>query len=85
MDELFDDGVNVVFQLGGDGDNRGPVGGGAADEFEDGFVVVCCPFFSHQVDLVLKDDNVFQFHDLNGSKMFRCLGLRTGFIARDEE
>ena len=47
VDELFDDCVDVVFQLGGDGDDRGTVGGGAADEFEDGFVVICRPFFSH--------------------------------------
>src|SRR6266403_5819138 len=38
-----------------------------------------------QVDLVLEDDEMLEFHDLHGGQVLRCLGLRTRFVRCDEK
>ena len=38
-----------------------------------------------QVDLILKNDDILEFHDLYSGQMFGGLGLRTGFVTSDEE
>jgi hypothetical protein len=38
-----------------------------------------------QINLILKNDNILQTHNLNGCQMLGSLGLRTGFIARHEK
>jgi hypothetical protein len=38
-----------------------------------------------QINLVLQDEDVLQLHDLDGSKMFTGLWLRTRLISSDEE
>ena len=38
-----------------------------------------------QVDLILENDDVLEFHDLHGGQMLRRLGLRTRFVGCDEE
>ena len=38
-----------------------------------------------QVDLILKNDEVLEFHDLHGGQVLRCLGLWTRFVRGDEE
>jgi hypothetical protein len=38
-----------------------------------------------QVDLVLENDDVLEFHDLHGGQMLRCLGLRTRFVGCNEK
>src|SRR6266403_996780 len=38
-----------------------------------------------QVDLVLENDDVLEFHDLHGGQMLRRLGLRTRFVGCDEK
>ena len=40
---------------------------------------------SHEIDLVLEDDDVVELHDLDGGEMFRGLRLRAVFVAGDEE
>lgn len=41
--------------------------------------------FLDQVDLILKNDDILEFHDLYGGQMFGGLRLRTGFVTGDEE
>jgi hypothetical protein len=38
-----------------------------------------------QVDFILEDDEVLEFHDLHGCQVLRCLGLRTRFVGGDEK
>src|SRR6267154_45890 len=38
-----------------------------------------------QVDLILENDDVLEFHDLHGCQMLRRLGLRTRFVGCDEK
>lgn len=40
---------------------------------------------AHQIHLILQDDDVVQLHDFDGSKMLRRLGLRAGFVARNQQ
>lgn len=84
-DEVLVDGVDVELQLGRDGDDGAAICDGATDETQDGFVVLGGGLFTHQVDLVLQDDDVVQLHDFNGCKMLRGLRLRAGFVACNEE
>ena len=41
--------------------------------------------FLDQVDLILKNDDILEFHNLYGGQMFGGLRLRTGFVTGDEE
>ena len=79
------DSVDVEFELGGDGDDGAVVRHGAADEFFDRVEVGGGRFFAHEVNFVLQDDDVLEFHDLNGREMFGCLWLWAGFITGDEQ
>lgn len=85
VDNGVKDGIDVDLELGRDGDDRGPLGNGSADELEDRLIVLLSDLFSHQIDLVLQDDDVLQLHDLNGGQMLGCLGLRAGFVACNEK
>ena len=53
VDDGIVDGVNVEFELGGDGDNGRLAGDGTPDELPDGLVMLLGGLFPHQVDLVL--------------------------------
>lgn len=79
------DSVDVELKLGGDRDDGGVVGDRAADELLYRLVVRGCGLFSHQVDLVLENDDVAELHDLDGCKMLGGLRLRAGFVACNEE
>lgn len=57
-DEVLVDGVNVEFELRGNGNNGAAIGDCAADEAQNRLVVLRGGLFAHQVDLVLQDDNV---------------------------
>lgn len=83
--EHFVDGIDVEFQLGGDRDDGAIIGHGSADELLDAVVVLGCRFFSHQVDFVLQDDDVGEFHNFDGGQVLGGLGLGAGFVAGDEE
>jgi hypothetical protein len=84
-DEVLVDGVNVELQLGTDGDDGAAVGNGTTDELQDRLVMLARGLLTHQIDLVLEDDDVVQLHNLNGGQMLRGLGLRAGFVSGDEE
>ena len=38
-----------------------------------------------KVDFVLKDDDVFELHDLDGGKMLRCLRLRARLVPCNQQ
>ena len=57
----------------------------STDELEDGLVVLLSSLLSHQVDLVLQNDNLIELHNFDGSQMFGCLRLRARFIAGNEQ
>ena len=84
-DEMLVDGIDVVLELGGDGDDGGAVGDGTADELQDGLVVLQGTILPHQIDLVLQDDDVAELHDLDGGQVFRGLGLRARFISGNQK
>jgi hypothetical protein len=84
-DEVLVDGVNVELQLGTDGNDRATVGNGTTDKLEDGLVMLTSGLLTHQIDLVLENDDVVKLHDLNGGQMLRGLGLGAGFVSSDEE
>ena len=83
--QLLVDGVDVVLELGRDGHHGRAVGRGAADELEDGLVVLRRALLAHQVHLVLQDDDVVQLHDLDGRQVLRRLRLRARLVARDQQ
>ena len=53
--------------------------------FTDGVVLVRRRVLLHQVDLVLKDDDVLQPHDLHRGEVLRGLRLRARLVPRDEQ
>ena len=84
-DKSFIDCVDVIFELCGDRDDGTAVSHCALDEFFDRGVVGDSILLSHEIDLVLEDDNVVELHDLNGCEMFGGLRLRAVFVAGNEE
>ena len=64
---------DIVLQLRGDGDDGGALGHCALDELEDLLVLLAGLLLLDQVDLVLKDEDMLQLHDLNGGQMLRGL------------
>lgn len=84
-DDVLVDGIDVVLELGGDGDDGGAVGHGTPDELQYRLVVLQSGVFPHQVDLVLQDDDVAKLHDLDGSQVLRGLRLRAAFVTGDQE
>lgn len=85
VDDGLVDGINVELELSRDGDDGRLSSNGASDELEDGLVVLLSSLFSHQVDLVLENDDLVELHDLNSSQMLRGLGLGAGFVASNKE
>ena len=84
-DEVFVDGIDVVLELCGDGDDGRAICDRSPDEFQDRLVVLFGAFFPHQVDLVLQNDDVVKLHDFNSCEMLGRLWLWAGFVARNEE
>ena len=84
-DQVLVDGIDVELQLGGDGDDGAAIGNGAPDEAKNRLVVLSGGLLAHQIDLVLKNDDVVQFHDFYGCEMLRGLRLGAGFVARNEK
>jgi len=41
--------------------------------------------FLDKVDFVLEDNDILQFHNLDGGKMLGCLWLRASFVSGNEE
>lgn len=67
--EVLVDGIDVVLELGGDGDNWRVIGDGSSDELENGLVVLESGLLAHKVDLVLANNDVLELHDLNGGQL----------------
>jgi hypothetical protein len=65
--EVLVDSIDVVLELGGDGDNGRVIGDSSSDELEDRLVVLESGFLAHKIDLVLANDDMLELHDLNGS------------------
>lgn len=85
VDEGLVDSVDVVLQLGGDGNNRRAIGDGTTDELENRLVVLKGVVFTHKIDLILENNDVAELHDLNGGQMLGSLGLRAGFVSGNEK
>lgn len=85
VDERLVDSVDVVLQLGGDGDNRRAISDGTTDELEDRLVVLKGVVFTHKIDLILENDDVTELHDLNGGQMLGGLGLRASFVSGNQK
>ena len=83
--DVFDEGVNVVPQLGRDRNDRSPIGHRSLDELEDLLVVFVGLLFADQIDLVLEDEDVLEFHNLDRGEVLGRLRLRAGFVRGDEE
>jgi hypothetical protein len=73
--------------LGGDGDYWGVFADGVFYEVFDLFVVFNCALLllEDDVDFVLEDDDVLQFHDVEGDEVLAGLGLWAVHVGGDEE
>jgi len=78
LDNVLADGVDIVAELGRDGDDGGAVGDSALDKVENLLVLLLGSGLLDQINLVLEDDDVSQLHDLDGRQVLRCLWLRAG-------
>mmetsp|Transcript_10120 Transcript_10120/g.33740 ORF Transcript_10120/g.33740 Transcript_10120/m.33740 type:complete len:262 (-) Transcript_10120:1289-2074(-) len=85
LGHVLGDNVDVVAKLSRDGDDGRLLGDSALDESLDVIVLLEGRALFDKIDFVLKDDDVLQFHDFHSSKMLCSLGLRTRFIASDEQ
>lgn len=85
VDDELDERVNVVPQLGRDGDDGRPVGDGALDKLEDLLVVLVGLLLADEVDLVLQDEDVLELHDLDRGEVLRRLRLGARLVGGDEE
>ena len=85
VDKSLVDSVDVVLQLGGDGDNGRAIGDGTTDELEDRLVVLKSVVFTHKIDLILENNDVAELHDLNGGQMLGGLGLRASFVSGNQK
>src|SRR5690554_2468879 len=85
LDNIFVDGIDVVLELGRDRDNGCRVGNGSLDKLLNGLVVFQCCRLIDQINFVLKNDDVFQFHNLDGGQMFARLRLRARFVGGDQQ
>lgn len=83
--DVLDEGINIVPQLGRDRNDRSPIRHGSLDELEDLLVVFVGLLFADQVDLVLEDEDVLEFHDLDRGEVLGRLRLRARFVRGDEE
>lgn len=77
--------LDVVFQLSRDWDDRSTFGNGTLYEFHNLIVLLFGLRFFHQIDFILQNQNMLQFHDFNGSQVLGCLGLWAWFIASNEQ
>lgn len=85
VDEVFTNDVDVVLEDGTDGDDGRRVGDGTGHELSDLLVLGQGCIGLDEIDLVLENDDVLQTHNFHGSQVLRCLGLGTGFIARNKK
>jgi hypothetical protein len=85
VDDGLVDGIDVELELGRNGNNWGLASNGSSDELEDGLVVLLSSLFPHKIDLVLKNDDLVELHDLNGSQMLGGLRLGARFVTGDKE
>lgn len=79
------DGIDIELELGGNRNDGRLSGNSTADKLENRFVVLLGSLLSHQIDLVLEDNDLIELHDLNSGQMLRCLGLGAGFVTSNEE
>ena len=84
-DQVFVDRINVELELCRDWNDGATICNRSLDELEDRVVMLRSCLLPHQVDLVLKNDNVAELHNLNGCKMLGSLRLRASFVTGDEE
>ena len=82
--QVIDDNINIVLQHSRDW-NDGNFST-AANCLFNGFLLSQNRSFvlNNQVNLVLKDDNVLKFHDIDSNQMLSCLGLRESLITSNE-
>ena len=83
--EVLGDDVDIVFELGTDGNNRCGFSNGALDEVLDILELVGGVALLDEVDLILENDDVLHLHDLDGGEVLGGLRLGTGLVASDEE
>lgn len=84
-DQILVDRINVELELCRNRNDWAAICDSSLDELENRLVVLCSCLFSHQVDLVLKNDNVAELHNFDGCKMLRSLRLWAGFVSGDQE
>jgi len=84
-DKVLVNRIDVELELCRDRNDRATIRDSSLDELQNRIVMLRSCFLSHQVDLVLKNDNVAELHNLNGRKMLGSLRLRAGFVTGDKE
>lgn len=83
----MEDSVNVILELGGARNDGWSMAEEILDETLDLLVVGIDGrfFLKDNIDFILYDEDIFEFHDLDGSEMLLGLGLGTGHISCNQE
>lgn len=55
------------------------------NELDYALVMLYGSLFTDEIDFILEDDNVFEFHDFDGGEMLGCLRLGACLVARHEK
>ena len=84
--EVVDNGLDVVAHLRRDWEDWSSLSHGTVDELLDVLLLLdaAVDILDNDVDFVLNNDNLVEVHDLYGSEMLTCLGLRTWLISSDK-
>lgn len=69
VDDGIENGIDVDLELSRDGNDGRLLSNSSTDKLENRVIVLLSDLFSHQVDLVLQDDDVLELHDLDGGQM----------------
>jgi hypothetical protein len=84
MGTMGEDSATVPVEGGQRGANEGRIQR-TFNEGGDALLVLQRLRLLNEVDFVLEDNYVLQFHDLDCCEMLGCLGLRAGFVPGDEK
>ena len=85
--DVIDDDIDVVLLLCRNRNDGRPVGDGARNKLLDILLLLDADFLilNDDVDLVLKNNDLIEGHDLDSSQVLRGLRLRAGLVGSDQQ
>mmetsp|Transcript_40938 Transcript_40938/g.47600 ORF Transcript_40938/g.47600 Transcript_40938/m.47600 type:complete len:201 (+) Transcript_40938:928-1530(+) len=85
MANVFQQRVDIVFELRRDGEDRCLESDGAVEVRANLLELILGRDVLYKVNLVLKNDYITQFHNLYSLQVLQGLGLREGFVGGDQQ